>query len=31
VTDDELVPENFESIDRIAAFIETKSSTSRQT
>jgi acyl carrier protein len=27
VADDELVPENFQSIDRIAAFIEHKSST----
>jgi acyl carrier protein len=27
VADDELVPENFQTIDRIAAFIETKSST----
>ena len=27
VTDDELVPENFQTIDRIAAFIESKSST----
>ena len=26
VADDELVPENFQTIDRIAAFIETKSS-----
>jgi acyl carrier protein len=27
VADDELVPENFQTIDRIAAFIESKSST----
>jgi acyl carrier protein len=27
VADEELVPENFQTIDRIAAFIETKSST----
>jgi acyl carrier protein len=27
VADDELVPENFQTIDRITAFIETKSST----
>jgi acyl carrier protein len=31
VADDELVPENFQSIDRIAAFIESKSSPSRHT
>lgn len=29
VADDELTPENFQTIDRIAAFIESKSSTSR--
>ncbi|MGB6962245.1 MAG: acyl carrier protein, partial [Candidatus Acidiferrum sp.] len=27
VVDDELVPENFQTIDRIASFIETKSNT----
>lgn len=31
VADDELVPENFQSIDRIATFIESKSRTSRPT
>jgi acyl carrier protein len=27
VTDEELVPENFQTIDRIAAFVESKSGT----